>query len=271
MKKYIVILLLLFGFSFVFQVDRANAQSNARIEKIDFYQDGSNLVITYEIVKAKAGETFNIWVKVTTDSGTEIIPSAVSGDVGKGVTGGSDKRIIWDMETDNAFIEEEISVEVFARSEGIKQADGTKEEEVKPKTEKSGISVPGAMGLSILLPGLGNRVVKGSGAQWLLGVAGYGLVAGSVVMNNSAYNAYEDYKVSTDPQERDDLYSQAKTKNTVSKVFMGMAIFIWAGDLLWTGLQAGSARKNSNKSNVSFISTYDPVNKTPLFGINYRF
>jgi len=209
-------------------------------------------------------------VKVTGDSGTETIPSAVSGDVGKGVLGGSDKRVIWDMDADNALINEEISIEVFARSEGIKGSE-TKEKEVVPKTEKSGISVPGAMGLSILLPGLGNRVVKGSGAQWLFGVVGYGCIAGSVVMNNSAYNAYEDYKVATDPQERDDLYSQAKTKNTVSKVFMGMAIFIWAGDLLWTGLQAGNARKNSSESKVSFISTYDPVNKTPLFGINYRF
>ena len=270
MKKYKFIILLLVGFCFVFGFEPTFAQSNARIENTDFYQDGSNLIITYDIVKAKAGETFNIWVKVTGDSGTEIIPSAVSGDVGKGVPGGSDKRVIWDMETDNAFIDEEISVEIFARSEGVKQS-GTEEKVIVPKTEGSGISVIGAMGLSVILPGLGNRVAKGSGAQWLLGVVGYGCIAGSVVMNNSAYNTYEDYKVATTPQERDDLFNQAKTQNTVSKVFLGAAIIIWAGDLLWTGLQAGSVRKKAGKSDVSFISSFDPYTKRPLFGINYRF
>ncbi len=247
------------------------AQSNARIDKIDFYQDGSNLVITYNIVKAKAGETFNIWVKITGASGNEIIPSAVSGDVGNGVLGGSDKRVIWDMQTDNAFINEEISVEIFARSEGIKQAEGTKEKEVVPKSERSGISVPAAMGLSVLLPGLGNRVVKGTGAQWLLGVVGYGCVAGTILMNNASYNTYQDYLDETKPADRDDLYNTAKTQKTVSSVFLGAAIVIWAGDLLWTGLQAGNARKKSGKSDVSFISTYDPVSKRPLFGFNYRF
>lgn len=268
MKKYKLIILLLVGFSIMCPFEHSFAQSNARIENIDFYPDGSNLIITYDIIKAKAGETFNTWVKVIGESGSEIIPSALSGDVGKGVLGGLSKMVIWDLEADNAFIDEEISIEVFARSEGMKEQ-GTKE--VVPKTEGNGISVIGAMGLSALLPGLGNRVVKGSGAQWLLGVVGYGCVAGSILMNNAAYNSYEDYKIAISIEERDDLFKQAKTNNSVSKVFMGMAIMIWAGDLLWTGLQAGNARKKAGKSDVSFIYFYDPNTKRPLIGIHYRF
>ena len=93
-----------------------NAQSKANIENIDFTVEGVNLVITYDIVKYKSDEVFNIWVKIVTASGKEIIPNTMTGDVGSGVIGGSGKRIMWDMETDNAYIDEEISVQVLARS-----------------------------------------------------------------------------------------------------------------------------------------------------------
>ncbi len=51
----------------------------------------------------------------------------------------------------------------------------------RKKSKVQGISVGKALALSAILPGLGNRAVKGSGAQWLLGVAGYGCIIGSIV------------------------------------------------------------------------------------------
>ena len=94
----------------IFILNSTNAQSKAKIENIDFYAEGANLVITYDIVKAEPNETFNIWVKITTVSGKEIIPNSVTGDVGNGVTGGPNKRILWDMQSDNAQLNEEIEV-----------------------------------------------------------------------------------------------------------------------------------------------------------------
>ncbi|OQX78766.1 MAG: hypothetical protein B6D61_04785 [Bacteroidetes bacterium 4484_249] len=250
------------------------AQSKAKVENIDFYAVGSNLNITYDIVKAKSGESFEIWVKVITDSGKEIVPTALTGDVGKGVSGGPNKRIVWDVESDNAFFDEEITVEVFLKSEFIPAPKSETEEKTEaPKKAKStsDVSVGKAILFSALLPGLGNRYVKGSGAQWLIGVAGYGLIAGSVVMNNSAYNAYEDYKSATTASDRDDYFDKAKSKNTISKVFAGAAIVVWVADLVLTGIQASKARKNSYSSNFSIIYNYDPVIGKPMVGINYRF
>jgi len=256
----------------LFSMLNVQAQSNARIENIDFAAEFSKLVVTYDIVDAKPEEIFEIWIKVQTNSGKELIPSSTIGDIGKGVNGGSNKRIVWDVEADNVVLDEEFTVEVFAQSQkSQKRSKTVEDQEMVNEAKPSSIGVGGAMAFSALLPGLGNRIVKGSGAQWLLGVVGYGCIAGSVVLNNSAYNVYEDYKVATIPDERDDLYKKAKSKKQTSKVLIGAAIVIWVGDLLWTGLQASSARKKSKQSNFSLNYSVDPYTQKPLLGISYRF
>ncbi len=275
MKIYKNIIIVLSGLMLSFLLNNnLQAQSKAKIENIDFSAAGSNLNITYDIVNAKAGESFEVWIKVITESGKVIIPSAVTGDVGKGVSGGPNKRIVWDVESDNAVLDEEISVEVFARSENKQEAKTEKTKESLPdkgtKT-KSNVKVGKAMFLSALLPGLGNRYVKGKGAQWLIGIAGYGMIAGSVVLNNLAYNNYEDYKSATTSGERDDCFKKAKSINNTSKVLAGAAIAIWVVDMAWTGIQAGKAKRRSTKTAFSLTYTYDPVVGKPMIGFNYRF
>jgi hypothetical protein len=93
------------------------SQSTAKVENINFYAEGSKLVVTYDIVKAKPGETFDVWIKVVTASGKQISPMTLSGNYGSGNIGGSGKKITWNVEADNVVIDEEFSVEVYARSE----------------------------------------------------------------------------------------------------------------------------------------------------------
>jgi hypothetical protein len=248
------------------------SQSAAKIENIKFDAEGSKLAITYDIAKFKDGETFEVWVKIVTESGKTIVPVTMYGDVNKGISGGTDKRIVWDVEADNAALDEEFSVEVYGRVDSKSTTQDTNETE-KEKPEKvkgQGISVGGALALSAVLPGLGNRAVKGSGAQWLIGVAGYGCIIGSIVLNNSAYNAYEDYKMADNAEDRDHYFSKAKYNDKTSKNLFYSAVAIWVTDLVLTGLQAGKARKNSN-SKVSFNYYYDSYLNEPLFGLSYRF
>lgn len=240
-------------------------QSGAMIQNIDFYAEGNKLVIKYDITKAKEGETFEIWCKVLTASGKEIIPSvnATSGAIGSGITGGPNKRIEWNVQADNADLSEEFHVEIFARSDYVK------EKTVKPK--KEGVSVGAAMALSALLPGLGKTVVHQGGAQWVWGVVAWGCVAGTVVMNNNAFDAYENYKTATTAVDRDDFYQQAEENNIYSKVFLGTAATIWVIDLISTGIQAGKVRAQKNKSNLSMNYGYDPFLRKPLLGFRYSF
>lgn len=239
------------------------AQSDAIIENIDFYAEGNGLVIKYDVVKALDSELFEIWVKVVTESGETIIPKTANGDIGSGVAGGPNKRIVWDLTADNITIDEAFTVEVFARS------DYKEPKAVKPK--KEGISVGVAMLLSAALPGLGKTVAKGGGAQWMWGVIGYGCVAGSVAMNNKAFNAYEDYKLAGTPDERDDLYSQAEEFDIFSKVFIGTAATIWIIDLITTATQVSKIRKRKNKSSYSVNYSVDPFTRKPLVGVTLSF
>jgi hypothetical protein len=257
---------------FFLSLNSLYSQSAAKIENIKFDAEGSKLVITYDILKFKEGETFEIWVKIKTVSGKEIIPVTMYGDVKKGVSGGAGKRIVWDVESDRVDLNEEFSVEVYGRSDSQQQETKMPKEskEKAPKGEAGGISVGGAMAMSALLPGLGNNRVKGGGAQWLIGIAGYGCIAGSIILNNSAYNAYEDYKVAEIATERDDYFDKAEKNDQFSKILIGGAAAIWVADLIWTGLQASKARKNS-KSGISLNYFYDPQFNKPMIGLSYRF
>jgi hypothetical protein len=247
------------------------SQSAAKIENIKFDAEGSKLVITYDIMKSKEGETFEIWVKIKTAKGKEIIPNTIYGDVKKGVAGGPNKRVVWDVEADNVDLSEEFSVEVYGRSDSKSPSSvGEPLKEKQAKARGEGIGTGKALLLSAVLPGLGNRAVKGGGAQWLIGVAGYGCVIGSIALNRSAYNAYEDYKLADNSADRDDYFSKAENNDKVSKILIGGAAAIWIADLVWTGLQAGKARKGS-KSPVSINYYYDPYLNKPMFGLGYRF
>lgn len=271
MKSIKIIILFVIGLVILFVINpfHLNAQSKAKIENVDFFPDGTNLIVTYDIVKYKNDETFRIWLNVNTESGQKLVPNALTGDVGSNVFGGSYKRIIWDMKADNVFLNEGIAVTVMAESEFAKNKPSYVNQ---PQTvNKTGISVGGAMGLSLLLPGLGRRVVSGHGASWLLGVAGYGCIGGAYYMNNSAYNALEDYNNATTTSERDDYFQKAKNHDLYSKILIGTAAAIWVVDLIVTGVKASKNRKSYSDQKMSMVTSYDPVSKQPMIGVKYRF
>lgn len=277
MKKFSKIICFVFGMIALVIIipDQLLSQSKAKIEHVDFFPDGNTLIITYDIVKYKAGETFKVWLNVYSEKGNKIIPDALKGDVGSNIPGGPNKRILWDMEADNAFLDEDIAVVVLAESEmySAKGKSTTGEQPVGQKqfSQKKGISVGGAIGLSLALPGLGRRIATKKGAGFLWGIGGYACVGGAYLMNNSAYNSYEDYKKASTAQERDDLYKKAKNQDIYSKVLVGAAVTIWVVDLIVTGVKVSKMRRSYQDQRMSFYATYDPYIQQPLMGVRVRF
>ncbi len=247
------------AFVYFYSVD-VRAQSKARVENVDFFLEGENLIITYDIVKAKSEETFDVSVDISTDKGTTLKAYTITGDVGAGVNGGNLKRISWDMKSDNIYIDDEIFVEVFA--EPIYQ-------EIAKKTSGE-VSVGGAMLRSLVFPGWGNRYAKGGGAYWLIGIAAYGAAGSAVYFNYEANNRYEDYKNSTDldQTERDKLYQDANDYYDMRNSLMIAAGAIWVADIIWAGMQARNMNKRARQSNVSVGYYYDPVARTPMFSVS---
>ncbi len=257
-------------------IHEIRAQSGAEIRNVDFYLENNKLIITYDIANSSADESFNIWIKIKTAYGQLIQATSLTGDISSGVKGGSGKRIVWDVIADNVSLDDDILIEVFARAESEEPAVVEKPEpEITPAVQKSPtgkkISVGKALLFSAILPGLGNTYVKGKGAAWLWGVLGYGCIVGSVVMNNMAYNNYEDYKTAATSDERDQLYDKASTYDLGSKVLIGAAATIWVVDLVITGIQAGKARKTSHASNIRLNYQIDPHSQQYMVGLTYKF
>jgi hypothetical protein len=243
-------------------------QSKARVENVDFNLEDENLVITYDIVKGKSGELFTVKVNILTPNGKNISAFALSGDIGPGVTGGTGKKIIWDLNKDNVYLDDEISVEVII-DQNLAPPMGTPGSSTKGTTKN--VSVGGAMLRSLVFPGLGNRYANGGkGAYWLMGVAGYGAIGASVFFNNQADETYQDYLLSTSASERDQLFSDAEGYKQNQNIAMYTAAGIWVIDLIWTGIQASKANK-AQQSKVDVGYYYNPVAKKPMVALTYKF
>lgn len=190
MRGYPNLILLISSISLLLLITaQSNAQSIAQIENIDFYPEDTKLVITYDLIKASTGEKFNVWVKIKTESGYEIKPVSIYVDVGKWVTGGTNKKIHWDLESDGVTLDEEISIEVFAQSEFEKPTQAEAEQEVLAKEAEYHRNVDIGFGLGLDYGGIiGAKIefipishlgifasggVQLSGFGWQFGVIGY--------------------------------------------------------------------------------------------------
>ncbi len=103
------------------------------------------------------------------------------------------------------------------------------------------------------------------------GVIGYGCIAGSIVMNNKAATAYDDYLIATTPDERDELFSHAEESDLYSRIFFGTAATIWIIDLITTATQVSKINKRKNKSSYSLNYKIDPLTRKPMVGVTISF
>jgi len=259
-RLYSILILLVICAYFTILNNQAYAQSKAIVENVDFFIENDNLIITYDIVKARTGETFDVSVKISTVKGTPIKAYALNGDIGTGVYGGNFKRIEWNLAKDNVVIDDEIFVEVFATAP---------HSPLSPISAKQ-VSVGGAMLRSALFPGWGNCYAKKGGAYWLIGLAAYGSAGAAILFNNKAYNKYEDYKNSTSASERNQLYQDANDSYDMQKRMIIVAGTIWVADIIWTGLQAGNVNKMARQSKVSVSYYYDPQFRAQTLSVSMR-
>ncbi len=164
-------------------------QTSVNISKPRLELSDGNLIIEYDILDNEPSDLFNVWIEVTNASGSKINALTLSGDVGEDISGGSNKRILWNLEVDKISLDEEIFVEVVAEKKKLPEV----QKEIipvktTPTTDVKNISKGNMVLSSMVLPGWGLSKVKKGKPYWLLGVAGYGCIAGSVILNRSALN-----------------------------------------------------------------------------------
>lgn len=147
-----------------------------------------------------------------------------------------------------------------------------KNKEIKPEfnSYRAGIILQ-----SLAVPGLGLSRATGK-PHWIKGVAGYGCLAGSVVLNRLAVKTYEDFdsEIVYFPEDADRLLSRSVLQDNISETLAYTAIGIWVMDIVWTVIASSDLTNDMSSSRnmgLSIKSGVDPLFKVPVVGISYRF
>jgi hypothetical protein len=249
----------------------------------------SKVHIEYQLLNTSKSEKFSIRIAITNQRGNSIDARSLSGDLGKGISGGGNKRIIWDIEADSIFLDEEIFVEVYALPESPPVPVVPPEEQITEKKtpEEDPEEAPGEesssgkelnrislIAQSIAFPGLGlSRLNRGT-PHWLRGVAGYGCLAGSIYFNRKAWSSYQDYLGSENPADVDELFDRAYNEKKTSGILGYAALGIWVADLAWTIIGTSGMKKDQlsiRQKGLSIGTTVEPVSNVPLIALRYKF
>lgn len=98
-------------------VNNLQSQSSHEITNVNYRFEGSKLLVTYDLIKTKSGETYNVSMEVITMSGIKIVPVAVYGDIKRGVVPGKKRTLIWDTHADDVVLDEEFTIQIVAEPE----------------------------------------------------------------------------------------------------------------------------------------------------------
>jgi hypothetical protein len=253
---------------------------------------GNTIHITYDILHSTPQDKFNIELAITDENGNAIDAKALSGDIGENVSGGSNKQITWDLEADHIYLDEYILVQINAyaiqppvpaaiprESEKVQEEQETGTEgktltqEPSPLKPSKTYNRTGIILQSVALPGLGLSRVTGK-PHWLRGVAGYGCIAGSVILNRQAVknnDQIEDLVYYDDIQQ---AYNKSLQQDNISEILAYAAIGIWVTDIIWNIAGTKDLHKASYSAEAagfSIGSKIDAYTRAPLISVTYRF
>jgi len=250
--------------------------------------------ITYDILNSTPSDEFTVDLAVTDANGNKINARALSGDIGDKVYGGNYKEIRWDLSADEIEMNARIFVKVHVKAiqppvpvAVIPEEEETIQEtpvEEEPQEETIARDSPSASGgqsfnrtsliiQSVAFPGLGLSRYTGN-PHWIRGVAGYGCLAGAVVMNRMAINTYQEIMELSDFDEKNTLYQKSQTQDQVSEVLAFTALGIWISDMVWTLVGTSDLKKSSlysERRGLSLNTDIEPITSAPMIGIVYRF
>ena len=232
-----------------------SAQPGSTITNPTLELRDNQIHIIYDILNSDSTDLYNIRLEITDSAGQVLDAHTLSGDIGTQVPGGEEKRIIWNFQADNIHIDGDFYIQIYAVGDR------------KQYTRTSLVLQ------SLALPGLGLTRVRGT-PHWIRGVAGYGCIAGSVIMNRAAISTYEDYKDPGSAENAGSLLEQATRQDQISEVLAFAAIGIWVTDLVWTFIGTSDMKNRGSVSERKGLSVgpgYKPDLQMPMLTFRYRF
>jgi hypothetical protein len=282
-------LFMIIAFATVLQL--AQGQSDVKVSTPELSLVENQVQIAYDLLNSSEHDRFTVRMEVTLESGNRIEARSLSGDIGEHIPGGHDKTILWDIEADSIFLDEEIFIEVFALYEAppVTEVKVKEEPESDEQVSDDPVSAEGSnerisgertynrAGLvlqSLPLPGLGLSRLKKGKPHWIRGIAGYGCIAGSIYFNRMAVSSYNAYKNPEDLDQVDETFERAQAQDMTSEILAYAAAGIWITDLVWTILGTGELSGNQLSGNIrgfTIGTSMEPLNAIPMIAFRYRF
>jgi len=218
--------------------------------KLEF--DGTQLIITYDLIDSNQADLFFVWVEIERTDGATIRAESPSGDVGKNIKPGTNKQIIWVPGKDSIYLEEEVFVEVKAE-----------------KYEKS-FNKGSALLLSTALPGLGQTKISKGKPWWLIGVVTYGSIAGGLVVHSKSLKTYDSYIIEEDPLKRADLFNQAQQQMNISSAMIVSGAALWLANIIWVAVTPNKYQPLQHVQ-LSLKQSSGPYSGTTLLSLRFSF
>lgn len=192
----------------------------------------------------------------------------------------SDKKVVQEM------VKEETGDQAKAQTEEIKEQDDIVRDELEPakpseeietkelppliKTTKE-FNRTGVVIQSLAIPGLGLSRITGK-PHWLRGIAGYGCIAGSIILNRTAINTFNEIENLVYFDEINRAYDKSLRQDNISKMLGYTAIGIWVTDFIWTLVGTSDLIwRTSTSRGFSFESQVDPLSYIPMISVKFRF
>lgn len=241
--------------------------SQPRFEIID-----NNVLIYFDILNSTPFEKFDINIEITDAEGKRITATALSGDIGENVSGGNNKLVTWDLKADNIVMNAEIIVNIYAKII-LPQPTSPVANNIDNLRMTNEYNRAGLILQSLALPGLGlSRVTRKP--HWIRGVAGYGCIAGAILLNKMAISSYDDFLDAETTEDSNSFMTKTIQQDNISELLAYAAIGIWITDFIWTVL---GTRDMNNKllsndaKRISFTTGYNHMTTSPMVGIIFKF
>jgi hypothetical protein len=233
----------LYFFLFLFILSSTlSAQESYQISKPEVTFANNILTIKYDITGCGSNEYVNIRLIALNSKGDTLKPIYISGNIGKMVSCGLGKTILWNLERDNIKISDDISIFLI----GEKYVPPVNYEGPKKFTRGNFILS------SIIIPGLGQKKASGKSLYFVFSGLVYGSLGTSVYSNFKSASLKKDYLAAIG-LERDNLYNKWQKSYDMSKYFAYSAAGIWAINFIWSAVIP--IKENiSKKMNVSISS-----------------
>jgi hypothetical protein len=160
----------------------------------------------------------------------------VTGNVGKGVSAGNDRKIQWRYLTENpSFTGKNIVFKIIAKLDV---------EAYEKRLEQLG----GANRAfnSLIFPGWGDAKVREGKNYWLIGLVSYGLVGTGLYLHFNAKKNFENWQNSNNTPQADVYFNNFENQNRLSRILLGAGAGVWIADVVGVWLKG---KKNTRELN----------------------